>query len=211
MRLNFFIFYQSDGFCAQGALYMHNLPFDISTVAITRLNQIQFVERTLIGLGVLLVLSLTVFDAIEDYSQNLSLQMLIGDVAYMIVLLAILIYLWRFMPYALSKQHDLLTYEAIKMHKDAQAWQRKSCEVVRGFNVLVNSQMNEWLLTKAEKEVAMLLLKGLSIKEIALIRESHQNTVRQQASAIYRKSGLASRSALSAFFLEDMLVITDPD
>jgi len=51
----------------------------------------------------------------------------------------------------------------------------------------------------------MLLLKGLSIKEIAALRETHEKTVRQQASAIYRKAGVAGRHAFAAWFIEDLL------
>ena len=50
-----------------------------------------------------------------------------------------------------------------------------------------------------------LLLKGLSIKEIASLRETHEKTVRQHASAIYRKAELPGRHAFAAWFLEDLL------
>jgi DNA-binding CsgD family transcriptional regulator len=60
-------------------------------------------------------------------------------------------------------------------------------------------------LTVSEKEVAFLLLKGLSLKEIAAIRETSEKTARAQSTAIYEKSGLAGRSELAAFFLEDLL------
>ena len=51
----------------------------------------------------------------------------------------------------------------------------------------------------------MLLLKGLSHKEIAAIRNVGEATVRQQAGSIYRKAGLEGRRDLAAFFLEDLL------
>jgi len=60
-------------------------------------------------------------------------------------------------------------------------------------------------LTPAEREVGLLLLKGLSHKEAAT-RATSETTIRQQALAIYRKSGLRNRSELSAFFLEDLLL-----
>jgi hypothetical protein len=50
-----------------------------------------------------------------------------------------------------------------------------------------------------------LLLKGLTHKEIAEARSTTETTIRQQALALYRKSGLRSRAELSAFFLEDLL------
>jgi DNA-binding CsgD family transcriptional regulator len=59
-------------------------------------------------------------------------------------------------------------------------------------------------LTLAEKETALLILKGLSNKEIAGIRSASELTVKQQTNAIYKKSGLSSRAQLIAFFLEDL-------
>jgi DNA-binding CsgD family transcriptional regulator len=69
----------------------------------------------------------------------------------------------------------------------------------------IQQQFAEWGLTKSEQQVAMLLLKGLSFKEIAVLRDTREKTVRQQASAIYGKSGLEGRHAFSAWFLEDFL------
>ena len=61
-------------------------------------------------------------------------------------------------------------------------------------------------MTVAEQDVALLLLKGLSVKEIAVIRKTAEKTVRHQAAAIYSKAGVEGRSDLSAFFLEDLLL-----
>lgn len=70
---------------------------------------------------------------------------------------------------------------------------------------VIAGQFREWQLTESEQEVGWLLLKGLSLKEIALLRETREKTVRQQASSIYRKAGLAGRHAFAAWFIEDML------
>lgn len=40
---------------------------------------------------------------------------------------------------------------------------------------------------------------------IAQLRNTAEKTVRSQSVAIYSKSGLAGRSELAAFFLEDLL------
>ena len=66
-----------------------------------------------------------------------------------------------------------------------------------------------WGLTAAEREVGLLMLKGLSHKEVAAARSTTEITIRQQALSIYRKSGLRNRSELSAFFLEDLLLPAD--
>lgn len=67
------------------------------------------------------------------------------------------------------------------------------------------SQFSRWNLTEAERDVALLLLKGLSHKEVAAIRATSERTVREQARSLYAKAGLTGRAALSAFFLEDLI------
>jgi hypothetical protein len=52
----------------------------------------------------------------------------------------------------------------------------------------------------------LLLLKGFSHKEIARLRHTSTTTIRQQAASIYQKANLSGRAALSAFFLEDLLL-----
>jgi len=70
-----------------------------------------------------------------------------------------------------------------------------------------NQQFGQWLLSHSEKDVALLLIKGFSMKEIADFRSTHEKTVRQQATTIYKKSGLSGRQELAAFFLEDILTL----
>jgi hypothetical protein len=50
-----------------------------------------------------------------------------------------------------------------------------------------------------------LQIKGLTLKEIANIRDTNDKTVRQQASSIYQKSGVNGRHGFSAWFIEDFL------
>jgi DNA-binding CsgD family transcriptional regulator len=70
---------------------------------------------------------------------------------------------------------------------------------------VVTQQFSEWMLTGSEIEVGWLLLKGLSLKEIAMVRNTQEKTVRQQASSIYKKAGVSGRHAFSAWFIEDIL------
>ena len=70
---------------------------------------------------------------------------------------------------------------------------------------VVTRQFSEWTLTGSEIEVGWLLLKGLSLKEIAMVRSTQEKTVRQQASSIYKKAGVSGRHAFSAWFIEDIL------
>ncbi len=66
-------------------------------------------------------------------------------------------------------------------------------------------QFEQWQLTKSEQEVAMLLLKGLSFKEISAVRDTKEKTVRQQASTIYSKANVEGRHDFAAWFLEDFI------
>ena len=74
------------------------------------------------------------------------------------------------------------------------------------FSLVIQKQFDEWKLTQSEKEVGLLLLKGLSLDEIASVRETKEKTVRQQASNLYKKAGLSGRHELVAFFFEDLLI-----
>lgn len=75
----------------------------------------------------------------------------------------------------------------------------------RQYGEVIQEQFNAWDLTPSEKDVALLLLKGLSFEEIANVRDTREKTVRQQATAIYRKSGLNGRHEFAAWFFEDFL------
>jgi len=59
-------------------------------------------------------------------------------------------------------------------------------------------------LSPAERDIALLQLKGLRHKEIAELRNTSERTVRQQALAISTgKQACQARTDLAAFFLED--------
>ena len=78
--------------------------------------------------------------------------------------------------------------------------------MLKGLASAIDAQFRHWALTEAEAEVGLLLLKGLSHKEIGQLRRTSERTVREQARALYRKAGLSGRASLSAFFLEDLLL-----
>jgi len=80
-----------------------------------------------------------------------------------------------------------------------------------GMNDNFGRQFEQWQLSPAERDVALLLLKGLSYQQIAASRNAAEGTVRQQALSVYRKAGLSGRSELAAFFLEDLLVLPPRD
>jgi DNA-binding NarL/FixJ family response regulator len=73
------------------------------------------------------------------------------------------------------------------------------------YSAVIHNQFTLWSLTPSEQNVAMLLLKGLSFKEISAVRNTKEKTVRQQASVIYSKAGVEGRHDFAAWFLEDFM------
>jgi DNA-binding CsgD family transcriptional regulator len=106
-----------------------------------------------------------------------------------------------------AREEATLLAERLKVTEaDAARWREESRELLDGLGVALDRQFQRWLLSPAEREVALLILKGLSHKEIAAVRSISEATARQQARAIYKKSGLSGRNDLAAFFLEDLLL-----
>jgi DNA-binding CsgD family transcriptional regulator len=84
-------------------------------------------------------------------------------------------------------------------------WRDETRALLKGLGEAIDRQFLTWKLTEAERDVGLLILKGLSLKEIAALRVTSERTIRAQARSIYAKAGLSGRAALSAFFLEDLL------
>lgn len=92
-----------------------------------------------------------------------------------------------------------------KSKEDQKYWHDKSKIFLEGLSKNIDEQLNNWSFTKSEKEIAILLIKGLSVCEISEIRNTKEKTIQAQATAIYKKSNTAGRHELAAFFLEDLL------
>lgn len=92
-----------------------------------------------------------------------------------------------------------------QVQAEAERWRSESQTLASGLAVAIDEQFNRWELSSAEREVALLLIKGISTREVAELRQTKEPTVRQQAQSVYRKAALGGRADLAAFFLEDLL------
>ncbi|WP_375285381.1 helix-turn-helix transcriptional regulator [Marinicauda pacifica] len=106
---------------------------------------------------------------------------------------------------AMLRRFGRVSVDLVTAREDANRWRSEHQSLVRGLSAAIRTQFDAWYLTGAEAEIGLLLLKGLSHQEISQVRETSERTVREQARALYRKSGLSGRNELSAFFLEDLL------
>ena len=111
---------------------------------------------------------------------------------------------------AVQKEALALAEQLAATRVEANRWRTEARDLVKGLAAALDQQFDRWNLTPAEKEVALLLLKGLSHKDIAEIRSVTEATARQQARAVYKKGGLSGRHDLAAFFLEDLMLPPQP-
>lgn len=89
---------------------------------------------------------------------------------------------------------------------ERDAWRASAESALAGLGRAIDERFQAWGLTPTEREIALLLLKGKSHKEIAYATGRSERTVRQHAVAVYDKSGLGGRAELAAFFLEDLML-----
>jgi DNA-binding CsgD family transcriptional regulator len=105
------------------------------------------------------------------------------------------------------EEESRMLFEDVEIVRaESQRWRNEVEDHLRGLGAAIQEQFEAWNLSKAEQEVSLLLLKGFSHKEIARLRHTSTTTIRQQAASIYQKANLGGRAALSAFFLEDLLL-----
>lgn len=81
------------------------------------------------------------------------------------------------------------------------------------FQAVIEAKFTEWALTSAERDVALLAIKGYSIAEIAGLRNTAQGTAKAQAASVYRKAEVSGRLQLISLFLDDLMndaLVTPP-
>jgi DNA-binding CsgD family transcriptional regulator/uncharacterized membrane protein len=154
----------------------------------------------------LFVFTLITFDFLVDYRDGVPWTHLFTEGLILMLSLAGIVYFGRLYHQFAQSKINLLTQDLALANQQAQQWREANRELIAGLAVQIQKQFDSWQLTPAEAEVGMLMLKGLSHGEIAHVRNASERTVRDQARAIYRKSGVTGRTELSAFFLEDLLL-----
>jgi putative tricarboxylic transport membrane protein len=108
------------------------------------------------------------------------------------------------------RREHALSQDLESARQVAERSREEARHVLQGLGNEIDRQFGAWELTPAEREVALLMLKGLRHKEIANLRNTSERTVRQQALSIYDKAGVDGRRDLAAFFLQDLLLPAEP-
>lgn len=163
--------------------------------------------------------------AMEFQAMNLKLP-LIGLLVYCISLLAFTIDFlsevtgWKFLsalPWILHEIFTLMTLVGlcVGMYFIARSYRlaakntrylAKQLDAAKGaFQSGIDGYFEQWGLSEAEKDIALLTIKGMTISEIAEIRNTKQSTIKTQSSAIYKKAGVSSRAQLVSLLIEELL------
>lgn len=132
-----------------------------------------------------------VFDIVSDLWSN--------EDGYLHISLELLVFIAISLVLFRELQHVKSLTKEITIEKSKTA--RLAGELLQ----VIKEQFSKWSLTGSECEVALLLIKGLSMKEIAEVRQVKEKTVRGQATAIYAKANCAGRHELAAYFIEDLM------
>lgn len=162
-------------------------------------------ERTIIGIVLLLISLITTFDIITDMKEGATWWHISIEACVAIIALISLFYLMQ-QSFKLKHKLEIVKYDNEKILAESEKWKKSSKKFIDGLSLSIDLQLDAWKLTNSEKEIAFLLIKGYSLKEIAEIRNTAEKTARAQSTSIYSKSGLAGRNQLSAFFLEDLFL-----
>jgi DNA-binding CsgD family transcriptional regulator len=154
----------------------------------------------------------TLVDITSDLHEGAKINHLVGEGVVATLSLFGSFLLWR---RTMKLREDVLEQRELTQKaeagrllaiEEAKKWKAEASTALKGLSDAIDSQMTRWQLTNAEKEVALLLLKGLSLREVAEVRGVSEKTARAQSFSVYAKSGLSGRAELSAYFLEDLML-----
>ena len=169
-----------------------------------------------LSLSLILVLSLIVAGGATDLWLDGPEKWFTVHAALEILLLlcssAGLIFFWR--SWRESEREARAIRIALTQSQESLAERRAERDRLRadaehalaGLGKAIDAQFDSWSLTPTEREVAVLLLKGLGHKQIAGQTGRSERTVRQHAVSVYGKAGLSGRAELAAFFLQDLML-----
>ncbi|PIP96231.1 MAG: hypothetical protein COW00_19920 [Bdellovibrio sp. CG12_big_fil_rev_8_21_14_0_65_39_13] len=146
-------------------------------------------------IGIFLIVT---FDISYDVLDGMGLHVLFRSA---IVGVTILYTVFRMVRYVWSS----FQFELEESKKTAGQYERKIKDFIGEFKKYIEDEFEKWQFSQSEKEIAYLLLKGLSSKDMAAKRFTSERTIRNQCATIYQKSGLQGKTDFCAYFLQEFL------
>ncbi len=163
-------------------------------------------RRKVFAVFVLFVFGTSIAEIVSEFSDGETLSSM-GDDLTRFAFSAVVLALFLYEHFAQQRALGELRGQLNKARGQLAQLEPKSQKLASQYRIVMQKQFDAWRLTASEQDVVLGLLKGLSFREIAELRETREKTVRQQASSVYRKAGVASRNELAAWFFEDMLAL----
>lgn len=166
--------------------------------------------RPLLGAFLVLVVVAGTADLIMDRPATLASMHVLFEATMVVASLAFAVVLfrgWRRAAAQLSRTQASLAASRRSLAEqaaDRDAWRARAEGALTSLAAAIDQQFDVWRLTRAERDVAVLLLQGFGHKQAAARLGRSERTVRQHAVEVYRKAGLQGRAELAAFFLRDL-------
>ena len=90
--------------------------------------------------------------------------------------------------------------------KESSKHNRDLVKAIRtGFDKVLNQKFDDWELTEAQKDIALLSARGQSIAQIVEVRDTRDGTVKAHLHNIYKKANASSRTELLAVLMDELL------
>jgi DNA-binding CsgD family transcriptional regulator len=106
---------------------------------------------------------------------------------------------------ALALGAVLFLREAVHLSRRNARVERELDVASGAFQTVIEQHFDDWGLSPAERDVALLTIKGVPIAEIARMRDTREGTIKAQSTAIYRKVGVSSRAELVSVMVEELI------
>jgi DNA-binding CsgD family transcriptional regulator len=151
-----------------------------------------------------LIAVLIIWDIAADLATGTTILHIVVEVLLFLVPVTGAFYFWHKFRVARQAKAEL-GQDLKKARQEASRWEEKEQRLLISLRKAIDDQFIQWGFSPTDKEIALHLLKGLSLKEIALLRGSSPNSIKQQSHVLYTKAGLKGRAGLSAFFLGNLL------
>lgn len=144
-------------------------------------------------------------DLYVDYQNKTDTLHLVLEIALMLLVIVTTIYLWVFFRKDIIKKQTRID----SLDQKLSHFQNEYKDALSSLSQGILKQLDHWKLSASEKKVAIALIRGYPIKQIAAILNRQERTIRNQATSIYDKTQMTGRNDLAAFFLSEIL--PDPD
>lgn len=161
-------------------------------------------RQTVFTAFVFFVFGTSTFEIVYEFAAGETFSEMVDDLArFALSVIVLAVFAHEYLSQ--QKALDELRMQLAGFKGGLSHFEPKAEKIANQYRSVMQHQFDAWQLTNSEQDIVILMLKGLSFREIAQLRETREKTVRQQASTVYRKADVTTRNELAAWFFEDLL------